>query len=192
MRGGAVIERERRWKPALDQSHQHRPPFLLTIIMRTARTAHESEPRAEGTIRHPKRVGEAVLEPADCARADSRHHDARVPGRAQRFVESMQAPHCEHVRAAAATDVDDVLIHHERLEVANIPLEESEMSRGSARRWKRFVKSPDIPIAVAARSADEAYPRPTLAPREAQHKIVEPRIARLHRKSATAHRHDMP
>src|SRR5579862_6340327 len=108
MRGGAVIERERRWKAALDQSHQHRPPFLLTIIMRTARTAHQSEPLVEGAIRHPKRVGEAVIEPTDCASADASHYDARVPRRAQRFVESMQAPHSDHVRAAAATDVDDV------------------------------------------------------------------------------------
>src|ERR1700722_9713698 len=66
------------------------------------------------------------------------------------------------------------------------------MSRGGARRWKRFVEAPDVSVAVAARSPDEAYARKPLAPRETQYKIVEPRIARLHRESTTAHRNDMP
>src|ERR1700730_457854 len=104
----------------------------------------------------------------------------------------MQAPHYEHVRAAAAADVDDVLVHHERFEVANVSLEESEMSRGGARRRKRFVEAPDVGVTVAARRPDETNARTPLVSREAQDKIVEPRIARLHRESTAAHRHDMP
>src|SRR5271163_4306709 len=66
------------------------------------------------------------------------------------------------------------------------------MGRGGARRWKRFVEAPDVPIAVAARGPDEAYARTPPAPRETQHKIVELAIAWLHRESATAHRNDVP
>src|SRR6266481_7245540 len=113
MRRRSIIQRESRCKAALNQSHQHPPPLLLTIIMRTARAAHESKPVVETAKRHAERISNAVLEPADRARADSRHHDSRVPCRPQYFVESMQSPHCEHVRAAAAAGVDNVLIHHE-------------------------------------------------------------------------------
>src|ERR1700691_1124610 len=104
----------------------------------------------------------------------------------------MQAPHCEQVRAAAATDVDNVLIHHERFEIANGTLEESEMGRGGTRRRKGCMEARDVGIAVAAGGSDEANPRTPLAPREAQHKIVEPRVARLHRESPAAHGNDMP
>src|SRR3984957_4403774 len=188
---GAVIERERRGESALDQSHQHRPPLFLAIVMRTARAMHESETVVEAAKRHTERIRHAVFEPANCTRADSRHHDARVPRRPQGLVESMQAPHCEHVRAAAAADVDDVLIHHERFEVANVSLEESKMRRGGARRRKRFMEAPDVGVAVAARCPDEAYAR-TPAPREAQHKIIERRISRVHRETPATHRRDMP
>src|SRR5271170_8405251 len=124
MRRGAVVECEGRRETALAQSHQHRPPFLLSIVMRTACAAHESKAVVEGAIWHAERIRQAVLEPAYRARADAGHHDARVPRRAQDFVESVQTPHREHICAAAATDVDHVLIHHERSEVANLSLEE--------------------------------------------------------------------
>src|SRR5580693_1014886 len=149
--------------------------------MRTARTTHESQTVVEAAKRHPKGICYAVFEPANRTRADSRHHNARVPGRPQGFVESMQAPDCEHVRAIAAADVDDILVHHERFEVANVALEKSEMSRCRARRRKCFVEAPDIGVAVATCCADEAYPRMPPAPHETQDKIVELRIARLHR-----------
>src|ERR1700735_2202501 len=192
MRRRSVIQRESRREATLDQSHQHRPPLLLTIVMRTASAAHQSEPVVETATRHAERIRQAVLEPADRARADSRHRDARVPRRPKCFVESVQSPHCEHVGAAAAADVDNVLLHHERFEVANCSVEESQMTCGGARRRKRFIEPPDVPIAVAASGADEAYARTPFARREAQHKIVELRIARLHRESATTHRNDVP
>src|SRR5258708_2259028 len=113
MRRRSIIQRESRCKAALNQSHQHQPPLLLTIIMRTARTSHKSEPVVEMAKWHAEQTRTAVLDPANRARADSRHHDSRVPCRPQYFVESMQSPHREHVRAAAAADVDDVLRHHE-------------------------------------------------------------------------------
>src|SRR5580693_5415175 len=179
MSRGAVVECEGRRETTLAQSHQHRPPFLLSIIMRTACAAHESKAVVECPIRHAKRIRQAVLEPAYRAGADAGHHDPRVPRRAQDFVESVQAPHGEHVRAAAAADVDHVLIHHERFEVANVALEKGQMSRRGARWWERFVKAPDVHIAVAAGRSDEAYARTLslLAPREAQDKVVESRIA---------------
>src|SRR5277367_6436033 len=173
MRRRTVIERERRGESALDQLQQHWPPLLLAVVMWTACAADESESVIQRAKRHAKRIRHAVFEPANRTRADSRHHDARVPRRAQHLVESVQAPHREHVRAAAAADIDDVLLHHERFQVADVALEESQMSRGGARRRKRFMEAPDVQIAVAAGRSDEAYARPPLAPRETQHKIVE-------------------
>src|ERR1700733_12115118 len=157
MRRGAVVECEGRRETTLAQSHQHRPPFLLSIIMRTACAADEDKAVVEGAIRHAKRIRQAVIEPAYRARADAGHHDARFPRRAQNFVESVQAPDYEHVRSTAAADVDHVLIHHERFEVADVSREEGQMSRGGARRRERLVKAPDVHIAVAAGGSDEAY-----------------------------------
>src|SRR6202051_4820467 len=76
MRRGSIVERERRWKPALDQTAQHRRPLRFAIIMRTASAAHQSKPIAERAKWHPERIGDAVLEPANRTRADSAPHDA--------------------------------------------------------------------------------------------------------------------
>jgi hypothetical protein len=66
------------------------------------------------------------------------------------------------------------------------------MASGGARWRKSLVEAPDVRIAVSAGGSNEAYSRQPLAPREAQHKVVEHLVARLHRESAAAHRNDLP
>jgi hypothetical protein len=119
--------------------------------MWAARPAHESKAIIESAIGHAERICHAVLEPADCARTDARHHNPRIPSRSQHSIESMQAPHSQQVRTAAPAHIDNVLIHHERFKIRNFPLKESEMSCGRTRWGESFMEAPDIGITVARR-----------------------------------------
>jgi hypothetical protein len=95
--------------------------------MWAARPAHESQAIIDSTIGHAERICQAVLESADRARTDARHHNPRIPSRSQHSIEPMQAPHSHQVRTAAPAHIDNVLVHHERFKVVNFPLKESEM-----------------------------------------------------------------
>jgi hypothetical protein len=62
MHRSAIIDRERRWESAADQSQQRWPPLLLAIVMWAARPTHESEAIIESTIGLAKRICQTVLD----------------------------------------------------------------------------------------------------------------------------------
>jgi hypothetical protein len=65
------------------------------------------------------------------------------------------------------------------------------MGCGGSRWGKSFMEAPDIEIAVARRRCHETYAWQSLAARKAQYEIIEQRIVRFHRESASTQRHNV-
>src|SRR5208282_119969 len=85
----AVIERERRWESAANQSMQGRAARRFAIVMRTKSAAQEAETSIEPLRMMPERIGDSALKPAERACAYSRQHDARIPSYAESAIESV-------------------------------------------------------------------------------------------------------
>src|SRR5579885_2080092 len=169
-----------------------RAPCRFAAIMRAEPALDQPEAALQRLRRGAEGIRYSALEPANRARAYPRHHDSRIPCRAQRAVEPVKPPYREQIRRAPAAHVNHILFEQESAQVGNPPVEEPQMSCARPLRREGAMEQRDVGIAVAARRPDKADSRIPLRARQRQREVIQQRIVEFHRKSAAAHRDDMP
>ena len=179
--------------PAADREVVRGPPVLLLVVVDGVRAGEEAHAldRARGAVvaRH------RLLEPAQRAGAQPAQHDAGLPRLAQRDVEVVRPQHAHQARHAAAADVDEVLLEQVPAHVvgAAVAPEQRDVRRLAAARREVAVEADDVVVGVAGGGRQEADLRPLAAGgrREAEHVVVEQRVAGLHREAAAAEGDDL-
>src|SRR5215472_18868406 len=144
MSPGTVVEREGRHKSPADEPMERRAPRRFAIVVGAESPAQEAQPTIQPPQTVSKRISDAVLEPADCASAETCQHCPAVPRRAQCAIQSVQPPDGEQIRGTAATDVDNILLEDELSQVPHRACEELEVSRSGPRRREQFMKPCDV------------------------------------------------
>ena len=136
-------------------------------------------------------------EPAQRAGAEAAQHDAALPRLAQDHVDAVRLPGAEQADHAAAADVDEVA---RQQVLANVPDGALAPEQRHVRRLAQLgregaVEAHDVVIRVAAgrrQEADLGALAGAALAGEAEHVVVEQRVAAFHREAAAAERHDLP
>ena len=154
--------------------------------------AERQQPHSLDSLRGAVEAADRFGEPAERAGGEAAEDDAGFPGFAQDLVDAVRPPNPEQADHAAAADVDQVLGEQVVAQVLRplLAAKEGDMARLAAVGGKGAVEADDVMVGIAACRGQEADPRP-LAVAEAQHVIVQQRIARLHREAAAAEGHDL-
>ena len=191
MQRGAVLGRVARPHPLAQEVVVGLAPFGAGLVVDAV--AERQQPQALEPLRGAVEAGHRLGEPAERAGREPAEDDPGLPGFAQDLVDPVGAPDPEQADHAAAADVDQVLGEQVAAQVLRplLAAEEGDVAGLAAVGGEGPVEADDVVVGVAAGGGQEADPRP-LGPGQAEHVVVEQRVARLHREAAAAEGDDLP
>jgi hypothetical protein len=147
MNGRVVVTRDPRRKIAIGEH-----PLVcgssarLPVIVGAEAPGKQAQAVGQRTDRaDAERVIGAPLEPAARPRAHPANDDARLPRRLQSAVRAVRPPHGEKVRRVARTDVHNILVDEEPLQIeVRRPLVQIQRDRLEASRREGVEKGNDV------------------------------------------------
>ncbi len=154
--------------------------------------AERQKPQALDPARLAVEVAHSLGKPAQRPGRESAEDDPSLPCLMQDAVDPVRPPDPEQADYAAAADVDQILGEEVAAQIdrALLAAEEGDVAGLAALSREGTVETDDVVVGIAAGRGQKADAR-ALGPGEAEHVVVEQRVARLHREPATAERHDL-
>ena len=169
--------------------------MLFTVVVRTEATTEKTKivphrgPTFGFRLNRPPGIAYGLLEPAVGSGAYPCKDSSALESSTKDEIQAVFTPQDDEVSTIAASDVDDIELHHERGEIISGHAKQGEVPGSALERGERIVEPADVVILVSACRRHEADYRIRGA-RLGQNVPIQQKILRLHREAASAHRDD--